>query len=93
MNILLASCRLATDSRLTCVLDSVECAPAAATLMSDFVFEDFLQRRKIEDTWFRWRLVLVKPYDTPAESSCIKLEILMSLRAAASVLLLRLIAP
>ena len=38
----------------------MECAPAAATLMSDFVFEDFLQRRKIEVTWFRWRLVLVK---------------------------------
>ena len=41
-------------------LESVECAPAAATLMSDFVFDDFLQRRKIDVTWFRWRLVLVK---------------------------------
>ena len=41
-------------------LESVECAPAAATLMGDFVYADFMNCRKAEVTWCRWRLVLVK---------------------------------
>ena len=41
-------------------LESVECAPAAATLMGDFVYSDFMNCRKAEVTWCRWRLVLVK---------------------------------
>ena len=41
-------------------LESVECAPAAATLMGDFVYADFMSCRKAEVTWCRWRLVLVK---------------------------------
>ena len=41
-------------------LESVECAPAAATLMGDFVYEDFMNCRKAEVTWCRWRLMLVR---------------------------------
>ena len=41
-------------------LESVECAPAAATLMRDFVYEDSMQCRKTEVTWCRWRLMLVR---------------------------------
>ncbi len=41
-------------------LESVECAPATATLMSDLGYADRMKCSKAEVTWCRWRLMLVR---------------------------------